>query len=276
MSATTSRIELARGFRDVDASPEPSAFVDYLTSVTPLPAIRENKQFTYALLQPRAGSRLLDIGCGVGDDARELARLAGPTGRVLGIDRSAAMVEEARRRTTDHALPVRFVVQEVSRMKLPPASFDGCRADRVFQHIADPSAALKNIRRALRPGGRLVISEPDWGSLLVDGEDNELGSRILDFYANELANGWIGRQLPRLLSEAGFALDHVSAAVLSFRDLDAAESVLGVKSVAARAHASGVISIEEGNLWIERLERLAARGAFFASVTGIAVCGIQS
>lgn len=81
-------------FSDVDASGRPSDMIAYLDGVTRF--VAEGKRASFAGLELQAGSSVVDVGCGAGDDVRMLCEIVGPSGFVAGVDSSAAMVDEAR------------------------------------------------------------------------------------------------------------------------------------------------------------------------------------
>ena len=83
-----------RGFRDVDAQTRSQDFTAYLQRVAAQMA--DEKSAMQDLLEPAVGQRLLDVGCGIGDDVRSLARRVAPTGSVVGVDMSESMIEAAR------------------------------------------------------------------------------------------------------------------------------------------------------------------------------------
>ncbi|HLT18335.1 MAG TPA: methyltransferase domain-containing protein, partial [Thermomicrobiales bacterium] len=95
-----------RTFADVDASEDPTARVRYLDEVTR--AAQAYKQNTYRMIDLNRGDRVLDIGCGAGDDVRAMAAIVGATGRAVGVDVSRTMIEEARRRSRDSGQPGEF------------------------------------------------------------------------------------------------------------------------------------------------------------------------
>ena len=142
---------------------------DYLDAVDALDATRRYKNHALRCLAATPGQRLLDVGCGTGRDALAMAAKIAPDGSVLGIDISAATIEEARRRTADSDLPVRFEVMDGSDLgALPDASFDAARLDRVLHTLPEPVGVLQEVVRVVRPGGRVVVSEPDWTTLTLD------------------------------------------------------------------------------------------------------------
>lgn len=107
-------------------------------------------------LAPREGERLIDVGCGCGDTTMELARRVGSGGAVLGADISAPMLEIARRRAEAQGLSWASFVQADAQAHDFPAA-DGAFSRFGVMFFADPAAAFANIRRALRPGGRLAF-----------------------------------------------------------------------------------------------------------------------
>jgi arsenite methyltransferase len=110
----------------------------------------------FALGPIRPGEAVLDLGCGVGFDAFVAAQLVGFGGRVIGIDLSPEMIAVAEAGRTEAGLPqIEFHVGEVEAIPVPDASFDLALSNGVLNLIPDKPAALREIFRALRPGGRL-------------------------------------------------------------------------------------------------------------------------
>jgi SAM-dependent methyltransferase len=107
-------------------------------------------------LAPQAGERILDIGCGGGETALEIARAVAPDGKVVGIDLSAAVLAFAER-AAEGSERVRFVQADAQVFPFEPASFDAAFSRFGVMFFADPTAAFTNIRRSLRPKGRLAF-----------------------------------------------------------------------------------------------------------------------
>jgi SAM-dependent methyltransferase len=118
-------------------------------------------------LQFQAGDRVLDIGCGVGGTPATLTQAVGPGGTVVGIDLLSSAIETMR---SDTGWPpnVSFVHGDAQVYPFAPHSFDAAFSRFGVMFFADPIAAFANIRRALRPGGRLAFT--CWRSLA----ENEL------------------------------------------------------------------------------------------------------
>jgi SAM-dependent methyltransferase len=120
-----------------------------------------------AALAPRPGEAVLDIGCGGGDTALDLARAVAPDGTVVGIDLSAAVLAFAQR-AAEGCERVRFIQADAEVFPFEPGSFDAAFSRFGVMFFADPIAAFSNIRRSLRPHGRLAFV--CWRAL----EDNPL------------------------------------------------------------------------------------------------------
>ncbi len=136
------------------------------------------------LLAPEVGDRLVDVGCGTGDQVRALAAAVGPRGLVIGVDSSQTMLDEAWRRTDDRRTWIEYRLGDATHLDIDDASVDGARCERVFQHLADPGAAMAELVRLTRPGGRVVVIDTDWGMHAIHGADPVITARITACWGN--------------------------------------------------------------------------------------------
>lgn len=172
----------------------------------------EQRRLVMAALAPRPGERALDIGCGPGLLACELARAVGPGGHVLGLDASPSMLAmAARRECGDGAAPVEVAEADVAGpLPVDDRAVDLAVSTQVYEYVADIAGALGEARRALRPGGRLLVLDTDWDSIVWRAPDEGLMERVLAAWDEHLAHRDLPRRLPQLLREAGFALEERS------------------------------------------------------------------
>jgi SAM-dependent methyltransferase len=109
-----------------------------------------------AALAPKPGERIADIGCGTGQTTLELAAAVGVTGKVLGFDISPGCLAIAKKRAAQTP-QVEFILGDAQAFAFPPKSFDGVFSRFGVMFFADPTTAFRNIRTALKPGGRLAF-----------------------------------------------------------------------------------------------------------------------
>ncbi|WP_035850433.1 methyltransferase domain-containing protein [Kitasatospora azatica] len=241
-------------------TPDP---LSYLDRVAATDLGRSYKRRMLEELDVRPGQTVVDLGCGPGTDLGALAEAVTATGTVIGVDHDQAAVDAAIERTAGHrAVQVRL--GDLHELPLADHSADRTRTDRVLQHVADPARALHEIRRVLRPGGRLVMGEPDWGTLTVDHPDGDLSHAYTRYVTDQaVRNARIGSRLPRLAVAAGFAVPDVIAITPVFRDVLAADGILGLERTTRRAVAAGYLTPDGAQRWLDHL----AGGPFLAAVT---------
>jgi ubiquinone/menaquinone biosynthesis C-methylase UbiE len=266
--------DLAGEFQSVDAASNFEAFSSCLTLIDSLPFFAECKRQSYDLLGATPGRRILEVGCGLGDDAASLARLVAPGGSVVAIDGSQTMITAARERHCD-LVGLSFDVADAAQLPFDNASFDACRIDRVLQHIADPVPAVREMVRVLRPGGVLVAYDNDWETLTVDGVDRELTRAVLNAWCDRFPSGWIGRRLVPLFLQAGLRDVVTYPKTLVLRELGVADQIFSLLSTAERLAKTGVISRSDADHWSDALRTADAEQRFFTSYTGFLVSGTR-
>src|ERR1700674_5659491 len=110
-----------------------------------------------ARAKPKAGERIVDVGCGSGAIYIVLAQKVGPSGHVLGIDISGPMLARARL-VAPAGLPVDFVLADATVYPFAPASFDLLASRFGVMFFAEPTRSFANLRRGLKPSGRLAFA----------------------------------------------------------------------------------------------------------------------
>ncbi len=161
----------------------------------------------YLLPALEPGLRLLDVGCGPGTVTIDLAGRVAP-GEVVGIDASSAVVEIARKAAADAgALNVTFDVADAYELPFADDSFDVVHAHQVLQHLTDPVAALREMRRVTRPGGIVAVRDADYSGMTWYPPSEGLDEWSALYHEVTQANGAeadAGRRLLEWVRAAGF------------------------------------------------------------------------
>ena len=260
----------------VDRTENPRFFVNLLdaTRIRLLERARTSPREFFAPLALRPGLDVLDVGCGTGDFLRLLAPIVSP-GTAVGVDLSETMIAEARQRSAENLGNLSFRVGSVLELPFPAESFDRVIATQLLLHVPDPQKALLEIRRVLAPSGVVSITEIDWGTLVVQSSDNELGRRFSDLACRELRNGLIIRELPGQLRELGFNHILIAPEVEVAQDLDAFYKWF-VEPSLGHFKKIGAFSEAEADAFLSDLNERACRGHYFSSRTCYTILASQS
>lgn len=265
---------LHQGFQQAGQPGGTEAIFRWLDGADESPLIQQVKRHMLDVCLVRAGDHVLDVGCGLGHEARRLAQHVGPQGRVVGIDANPAMITEARRRAAVLDLPISFDVGDAHQVGLPDGSFDLCRAERVLRYVDRPEAVLAQMVRLARPGGSVLVFDFDSDQTVVDAPDSVLVRRIADVLDAAVPHPWIGRRLFGMFERAGLrdvgvvphALCFCGAAGFAvYRRLN--------QGTIDRAAQAGQLSASEAAAWWAGLESAAQAGTFFSAVLGFIAAG---
>jgi ubiquinone/menaquinone biosynthesis C-methylase UbiE len=153
------------------------------------------------------GDRVLDLGSGVGDVAMLLARIVGPSGEVLGIERDASSIARARARVAEAGLRIVSFTQADANEIVADKPFDAAVGRFILMFLPDPVSVLRSVTGLVRPGGVLAFQEPTWIPLLASAARFPLWfgllSSIHTTFLRSGVNPEMGPALYRIFQEVG-------------------------------------------------------------------------
>lgn len=253
------------GFSNVDRSADVDRLVRYLRATNE--GLAAMKSYIVAAARRALGEGMvLDVGCGLGDD---LARLGDAGLRPLGIDASS---EVLRRADVTLGSSVPLIRADASALPLRNGGVDGCRIERVLQHVEDPDLVVAEVARVVRPGGFLAIFEPDYSTFRVDSEVAPDGTLPACLVA--VRHPTVGAGLERMVERHSFRVDDiVTEASRGYRvdalPLDAARVMaralpVDAASMVGQACGAGVLDRETGERWLAEQRARTDAGTFRA------------
>ena len=207
------------------------------------------------------GDRVLDAGCGPGFYVAETLERVGPEGSVVGVDASEPMLALATKRCEGHG-NVGFEQGDVTALPVADADFDRALSVQVLEYVADIPAALGELFRVLRPGGRVLIWDVDWSTVSWHSEDPDRMQRFLAAWDEHLTDPALPRTLSARMREAGF--EDVEMQGHTFATDDVSEESYAGALVPMMA---GFVGTDEAQEWAAEQRQLTERGeSYFACI----------
>ena len=208
----------------------------------------------------RPGMNCLEVGCGSGDVAFDLARIVGPEGKVVAIDIDEIKLQLARQEAAQHRLtnlefrPANILEDELGK-------FDFVHARFVLSHLANPRKALEQMRQAIHPGGVLAVEDVDFRGHFCHPECAAF-SRYVELYTNTAQRRGvdpnIGPRLPGLFMEAGFERVQINVLqVAAMSDESKLMAPLTMENISDSVLAEGLASRAEVDRLVHELYEFA-------------------
>ena len=217
------------------------------------------------------------MGCGLGEAALALAEDLGDGGEVVGVDASERMLRVARSNAVAARCRVRFTVGDACSLDEPDDSFDAARSERTLQWLADPAAAVAEMVRVVRPGGRISLIDTDWSTFTIDVGDDALAALVRDGMRTERHRASnVGRRLHDLVGAAGCVPLARTEATQTWTTWDPDESpaplgCFSMESLADDLVASDRLATADRRRFVSTIHDAARRGRFSMRLTMFAV-----
>ncbi len=267
----------ALGYRRVDDDPNVAVLIATMEATSRWKATATLRSWERTNLALAGTSRILDVGCGLGEAVLALASDLGAGGEVVGIDASNAMLQVARDQSKGVAYPARFSVGDAHCLDEPTGYFDVARSERLLQWLADPSVAVGELARVLRPGGRVCLIDTDWSTLRLDVGDNWISAMVREAMRTERRRpSNVGGRLGALVRAAGFdsIVETEATQVWTKWDPDTSPAPGGcfsMRSLADDLVAAGKIDPNGTERFVSAVHDAARNGHFSMSLTMFAV-----
>jgi arsenite methyltransferase len=229
-------------------------------------------------LRASAGEAILDLGSGPGFLSCELAQEVGASGRIVAVDISPDMNSIASKRIAAAGLGDRVDIFEgdATALAFADATFDAAVSIQVIEYLAEPDVALHQLFRVLRPGGRLVIIDTDWDSLVWAATDRHRAARIAAAWNKHLPDPYLPRTLAPRLRAAGFQVKEIRIVPILNTAYDATTFSYNIAPlIAAFVPGRGGVSEDEATQWLDDLAELQHQGHYFFSVNRYLFAGTR-
>ena len=212
-------------------------------------------------------SNVLDMGCGTGVASRHLARRAGFSGEILGIDLSSYLAETAKKLATEEGLNGRlqFRAGDTYSLDLEDETFDAVVLHTLLSHVSDPLAVLGEAKRVAKPGSMIGVFDGDYASLTFEQEEPTKSKADSEKLINAMVTQpRVMRQMPRLAKQVGLESVKIFPYVLT--EMGQADFWMpGIQSLRTLLPKSGEMSEQEAKTWVEGQLEASERGIFFGS-----------
>jgi arsenite methyltransferase len=225
--------------------------------------IRRRRRLVREALAAAPGERILDVGCGPGFYVADLLEVVGPDGSVVGVDGSAASVAAAAKRCDGHD-NVTFHEADAASLPAEDAEFDAAVTVQTLEYLPDPTAALAEMHRALRPGGRVVVWDVDWATVSWRSADQARMDRVLAAWDSHLIHVSLPQTLTGRLRAAGFGDVRMEGHVFATNDANSETYGGYMVSFVERFVADNeLIDPAEAKAWADEQRALDADGEFY-------------
>ena len=263
-------------WRAVDAQPSAETMAAALEVRGGTPSQMRLRRRYLKWLPVRARDRVLEVGCGTGVVARDLASLVGRGGVVTAVDTSTTLL--ARARALSRGVPggrIEFRQADGHRLPFADRRFDVVLAITVILHVEDPLRVVKEMARVARPGGRVGLQDQDFGLIGAAHPDRELTARILDGVAARIyPEPHSGRRLGALLRAAGLVGVRMLADV--YQDTTLTRFTRNfLERRAENAVRFGIVDAATAERWLDGFNALHAEGNFVLTMQYFGAAGVK-
>ena len=221
------------------------------------------RQAMLNLLNLRTGEHAIDVGSGNGALVRDMLKLVGNNGHACGVDNSEIMTGLANKICPEAT----FLKGEAISLPIEDATYDVLTTSQLLCFIGDVPGVLREFHRILKPGGRMLILDTDWGSLIWNSRNQALMDRVMKLYTTPYANPYLPRSLSKQIIEAGFtSLEKHSFALLNWERSSDSYSQQTSEFVRQLIEKSSDFTKDDWHEWDQDLRETEANGEYLFSL----------
>jgi ubiquinone/menaquinone biosynthesis C-methylase UbiE len=233
------------------------------------------KKRSYSLLETIKQGTIADLGCGIGKDVIAMAGLFGNEVSVIGVDHDQQMIQQARS-ATDHKTNVSFLQSEVNILPFQDDFMSGLRAERLFQHLADPDPVFKEGYRVLKTGQPFVIVETDWSSISIYNADHHIEKKINDYLTKtKVVNGFAAKKLGINLEQNHFRNIRLEVHPLVTSSFQQACTYLWLDKIIDEMLAKEYLTTDQHDSFLNELKEADDKGYFACSLNVVILSCIK-
>jgi ubiquinone/menaquinone biosynthesis C-methylase UbiE len=247
----------------------PAYFIDFLDFLDKHPPIKNLRAESAGRANLAAGHKVLDLGCGIGGATFHLADITGPVGLAAGVDISSALLDVATRRAAN-CPGVEFRLGDATAIPYPDGFFDVARSERVFLYLPDRLAAFREMKRVVKPGGRVCVIDADFDCTAIYSENPALTRKMTSVVAASMPNPNSARELPVLAKRAELKDIRTETFALATPHEFLGRVMAGALHKAAE---DGIVARSEVEDWLCEQSSLQASGDFFQMWLFVLVTG---
>ena len=231
-----------------------------------LPEIVRQRQHTLNKLSVKRGEKILDVGCGVGFLSYEIALQTGDSGRVSGIDQNSEMIRHANKRC-ENLQNTEFSEANANELPFPEESFDAACCTQVLLYVNDVAQVISEIKKVLKPAGRIIIVETDWRGVVLNSDYDSITRKIFSAWDTAVPSPNLPVRLAPLLVENGFCNIDVEPIPILNTEYTPSQFSHGMMNwITKNALKKGYITKEHSQKWLDDLDEKGESGNYFFCV----------
>ncbi|MBY0272314.1 MAG: methyltransferase domain-containing protein [Alphaproteobacteria bacterium] len=265
-----SKLFCFKEFANLDMSENADYLIKSMDVMSSLESIKAIKYRALDSMCLRPGDRVLEVGCGHGEDAEALGAIVGDTGSVIAIDASKRMIDEAAQRSTQSN--VEYLQTDAYDLNYSDHIFSACHADRLLVSHEDYRGLFKEILRLIKQNGVVCFTDVDALSIILT-PFNFITKIILEQIHKSFVNPYMGRILPELFIENGLREIKIIPETSMIRSFETLSEIFQFSQVADSAIEEGKLTRDLSSQWFKEMYQAEKEEKFLYCVTFFTVLG---